>query len=194
MLAKRLLVLDVETTGLDPSTDSLVQIASCVLSRKELREKGSFCSYVKPDSPISAEARSVHGLSEADLTSAPPLHRVIREFAEYAPAEAILCGHNVSFDVAFLQAAYRRVGLPYPFDYHTVDLWSIAFFILGAQRIALPSYDLTALCGLYGIKRGSKHDALQDVRVTAKILTHLFAAARAKNLNVLGQFDLFPHR
>lgn len=185
LLPKRLLVVDVETTGLDPSADCLVQIASCMLSRKDLREEAHFVTYVRPDSPISAEAQAVHGLTETDLASAPSLDRAVRAFAEYAHSDAILCGHNVSFDVAFLRNAYRRVGLQYPFDYHTVDLWSIAFFILAAQRTSLPSYDLNALCSHYGIKRGSRHDALEDVRASADILRHLFADIK-ETLNVLG--------
>jgi len=194
MLPKRLLVIDVETTGLDPATDSLIQLASCVLSRKELREERSFSSYVRPETPIQPHAKAVHGLSNEDLTDAPAVGSVIRRFAEYAPSDAIICGHNVAFDVAFLKAAYKSVGLTYSFDYHTLDLWSIAFFVLGAQRIALPEYNLTNLCKLYGIRRSSKHDALEDVRATAQVLRHLFAAIKGEELNVLGQFNLFKHQ
>ena len=193
MLARRLLVIDVETTGLEPSTDSVIQIASCVLSRKELHEEKWFSTYVRPDSPISPGARAIHGLTESDLVDAPPLSEAIRSFAEYAPQDSIICGHNVAFDVAFLRQSYRRVGLSYDFDYHTMDLWSIAFFILGAQSVNLPTYDLTALCRLYDIKRSTKHDAFEDVRATAAVLRHLFATIKEEHLNVR-QRSLFSSR
>jgi DNA polymerase III epsilon subunit family exonuclease len=178
MLAKRLLVLDVETTGLDPSTDSIIQIASCVLSRKDLREERSFCTYVKPTVPISSDATAVHGLRDNDLLGAPSLSEAMQSFIEYAPKDSIICGHNVAFDVSFLRMSYQRAGLEYEFDYHTLDLWSIAFFILGVQRISLPTYNLTALCSLYGINRGARHDALKDVRATAAVLRRLFEAVK----------------
>lgn len=123
--------------------------------------------------------------------SAPSLAEALRSFAEYAPQDAILCGHNVAFDVGFLRKSYGLVGIPYEFDYHTVDLWSIAFFMLGAQRIDLQTYNLTRLSSLYGIRRGARHDALEDVRATAAVLRHLFAAVKEEPLSVLGQRKLF---
>jgi DNA polymerase-3 subunit epsilon len=193
-LAKRLLVIDLETTGLDPAVDSPVQLASCLLSRQELREEAHFCSYVRPESEMSVGAARIHGLSATTLARAPSLADVVADFADYAPTDAIVCGHNVGFDVAFLKMAYKRVGRPYPFDYHTLDLWSVAFFVLGAQGVSLPAYDLNSLCSLYSLKRGTKHDALEDVRATASVLRHLFATVKSETLNVTGQFDLFSRQ
>ena len=193
MLPKRLLVIDVETTGLEPGTDCVIQLASCVLGRKDLREEKFFSSYVRPQTHIQAYAEAIHGLSIEDLKDAPDISSVIRSFADYAPLDVIICGHNVAFDVAFLKAAYATVGFTYPFDYHTLDLWSIAFFVLAAQRVSLPEYNLTSLCELYGIKRSVKHDALEDVRLTAQVLRCLFSAIKGAELSSLSRFNFFKH-
>ena len=191
LLTKRLLLIDVETTGVNPISDCIVQIASCVLSRGALHEEECFSSLVRPVSPISPEAEKIHGLTEHTLRDAPPLAEALKSFDSYAPHDAFLCGHNVSFDVAFLKEAYRRVGIPYSFDYHTIDIWSIAFFVLGSEGIELEAYNLDALCTLFGLARKKHHDALEDVHLSAAILRHLFAEVRQADLAVEAQANLF---
>jgi DNA polymerase III epsilon subunit family exonuclease len=191
MLARPLLLIDVETTGLNPAVDCIVQISACVLSRKDLSVEKVFTSLVHPTTPVSDRARAVHGLTDAQLRDAPALKDVLEEFDAFVPQNIILAGHNVSFDVSFLRAAYVSVGKAYDFDYHLLDVWSIAFFVLGAQAIPLETYNLNSLCSLFGIRRDVQHDAKQDVLVSAAILRHLYDAARGSEMQVLGQFSLF---
>lgn len=189
---KKLLVVDLETTGLDPDEDSIVQIAACVLSRKALNEEAAFSTLVAPESPMDPSAQRVHGLTPGDLRGAPPLDWGIAQLEALAdPGEVILCGHNVSFDTSFLKAAYKRVDRPYPYDYHTVDLWSVAFFIFSANGLKPKDYRLDTLAGLFGVKRNRHHDALQDVRVTAAILRHLYQTAVESGIKLSGQQSLF---
>lgn len=194
MLPKRLIVVDVETTGIDPSTDSIVQIASCILDPSDLQEERSFSSYVHPESRISPEAKAIHGLSQERLIGAPTLDQTIREFDRFAPQDGLLCGHNVAFDIAFIKNAYKKVGLQYVFDYHSVDLWSLAFFILSARQASLASYDLSSLSRYFGVKRGTKHDALEDVRATADILRFLFAAVTNKSESEVTRYHILHSR
>lgn len=191
LLPKRLLLIDVETTGLDPQRDSIVQIASCVLEKDDLHEERHFESLVRPDTTMTESARDVHGLSDAQLESAPQLAEVIERFSRYAPTDAILCGHNVGFDASFLRSAYQRLNREYPFDYHTVDIWSLAFFILGAEGLSTGPFNLNQLCALYGIPRGRHHSALEDVRASAMVLRYLSAGLPKKDLASSGQLKLF---
>ena len=185
-VSKPILVVDVETTGLDPSKDTVVQIAAYKLNGDTRLGDRPFVTYVKPEIRISDKAEAVHGLKLTDLRTAPSITEAIRAFNEYAPPDAILCGHNIAFDAAFLKAAYTTAGLEFPFDYHLLDVWSVSFFLLETQRIKLDPHNLTALCDLYGIPRGHKHDALEDVRATALILCRMFDAVRSKHLDVVG--------
>lgn len=190
MTPKRILVVDLETTGLDPRSDAIVEIAACLLAPKTLTEVGWFHSVVRTDVRMDARAASVHGVSLDDLADAPPLASVIKDFAGFAPNQVILAGHNVSFDVAFLRAAYEQTNHRFEFDYHLLDIWSIAFFILGAEGVSLQSYSLDALCSLFGIKRGQRHRALEDARASAAILRHLYMVERGEAIEVLGQYRL----
>lgn len=191
MLAKSLLLIDVETTGLNPREDCIVQISAGVLSRRDLTLEREFTSLVRPTAPMSARARAVHGLSDEVLATAPGLDQVLEQFHAFAPANVILAGHNVGFDVGFLRAAYASLGKSFEFDYHLLDVWSIAFFVLGAQGVNLEAFNLNSLCSLFGVRRDMNHDAAQDMRATAAILRHLFHAAQGAEIEVLGQFSLF---
>ena len=185
-VSRPILVVDVETTGLDPAKDTVVQIAACKLNGGVRLDDHPFVTYVRPETRISDTAEAVHGLKLTDLRTAPAIAEAIRAFDEYAPSDAILCGHNIAFDAAFLKAAYTSAGIRFPFDYHLLDVWSVSFFLLETQRIKLNPHNLTALCDLYGIPRGHKHDALEDVRATALILSRMFDAVRNKHLDVVG--------
>lgn len=185
-VSKTILVVDVETTGLDPAKDTVVQIAACKLNGSARLDDPPFVTYVRPEIRISDTAEAVHGLNLTDLGTAPSIAEAICAFNEYAPPDAILCGHNIAFDAAFLKAAYASAGIRFPFDYHLLDVWSVSFFLLETQRIKLNPHNLTALCNLYGIPRGHKHDALEDVRATALILSRMFDAVRSKHLDVIG--------
>ena len=161
-----IVVVDVETTGLDSRYDSVVQIAACRLDSDD-----EFCSYVKPDTAMSASALAIHGLSAHELRRAPTITEVIRDFDRYAGTGSLLCGHNVAFDAAFIREAYAKANIPYRFDYHILDVWSISFFILSAQKREQTNlYRLQDLCQMYDIRRGMQHDALEDVRATKEVL------------------------
>lgn len=189
-LPKSLIVLDVETTGLLPGQDAILELAGCLLSDTDLEEKSFFQSRVYTNKVITEGAHKTHGLTLDDVENAPALPEVVAAFAGFAPPGAILCGHNVSFDVGFLQAAYSTAGRVYPFDYHALDVWSLAFFVLGARGVQLPSYSLTSLCSVFGIAREPHHGALQDARASAAILRHLVAVIQGEGLDALGQFSL----
>lgn len=191
MLTKDLLIIDVETTGLDPESDSLVQLAALVLDHKTLEERDSFSMLVRPDSPISTSAQAIHGRSKKDLMHANGTCTVLKEFDHFAPRDALLSGHNVSFDIAFLKAGYARCGIYFPFDYHTVDIWSIAFFVLGAVGITLESYNLTQLSSFFGIQRSTNHDALEDVRISSQIIRYLFSTISHSYTDLRRQLKIF---
>lgn len=191
MFKKKLLVVDLETTGLDPNSDSIIQIGACLLSRKVLREEQCMTTLVQPTSPISRESQAIHGLTPEDLDNAPTLANAIRKLEDLAPpSKVFLCGHNISFDTAFLKAAYRQLDREYPYDYHTVDLWSVANFVFSANGLNPPNYRLDTLAGLYNIGRDRHHDALQDVQITAKVFKHLYQSAREAGVDLSGQHKL----
>ena len=169
-MCKQVLVIDLETTGVDARTDSIVQVAAVLLDARTLEEVDVYNTMVRPSTPISEGARAVHGLRESDLVSAPALSSALRTLARFASPDLRIAGHNVGFDAGFLRAGYASLGLDYPFDYHAVDVWSIAWFFLSRQGVVLRSYSLDQLRDYFALPVPEFHDALLDARASADVL------------------------
>src|SRR5437762_232877 len=104
MFPNDIIVIDVETTGLNPARDGIIELAACHLSGANLAEVRAFHSRVRTSVPVSRSAYAVHGISASDLDHEPELAEVVGAFLGFAPSSAILCGHNVAFDAGFLRA------------------------------------------------------------------------------------------
>jgi DNA polymerase-3 subunit epsilon len=188
-LPAELVVLDLETTGLSAESDAILEVGACVLD-SSLAVRSEFYSRVHTKKQISRGASLTHGLRSEDLADAPPLEVVLDRLLEAVPPGALLAGHNVAFDAGFLRAGFASAGRRFPFDYHLVDIWSLAYFVLGTRGVRLPRYNLTALCGVFGIQREPLHNALQDARASAAILRHLAQVVGGRDIDVFGQFSI----
>ena len=104
----REIVLDTETTGLDPLRgDRLVEIG-CVEMYNRMPTGQTFHRYINPERGMPAEAFAVHGLSTEFLASKPLFMEVVDEFLEFI-ADAPLVIHNASFDISFINAELDRI-------------------------------------------------------------------------------------
>src|SRR6201999_1211225 len=107
----REIVLDTETTGLDPLRgDRLVEVG-CVELFNRMPTGQTFHRYMNPEREMSAEAFAVHGLSTQFLTDKPFFHEVVDEFLEFI-GDAPLVIHNASFDISFINAELDRIKRP----------------------------------------------------------------------------------
>src|SRR5580692_12447617 len=104
----REIVLDTETTGLDPLRgDRLVEVG-CVEIFNRMPTGQTFHVYINPERDMPAEAFNVHGLSSEFLADKPLFAHVVEQFLEFI-ADAPLVIHNASFDIKFLNAELKRV-------------------------------------------------------------------------------------
>src|SRR5580765_2704486 len=107
----REIVLDTETTGLDPLRgDRLVEIG-CIEIFNRMPTGQTFHRHLNPEREMSAEAYAVHGLSSEFLADKPLFAHVVAEFLEFI-GDAPLVIHNASFDFAFLNAELERIKRP----------------------------------------------------------------------------------
>src|SRR5437879_13026469 len=103
----REIVLDAETTGLDPLRgDRLVEIG-CIEIYNRMPTGQTFHRYINPERDMPAEAFAVHGLSSEFLSSKPLFTEVVEEFLEFI-GDAPLVIHNASFDTSFIHAELHR--------------------------------------------------------------------------------------
>lgn len=156
-------VFDVETTGTTPGLDEIVSLAVIRVDADGV-ETRTLARLVRPSRPIPAEATAVHGISDADVASAPRFAEIAPELLEFT-AGAVFVAHNARFDLAMLQHAFLTAGVKYrPIAVAcTLD----AFRLL--EPLA-PDHRLESICERRGIALVQAHDAPSDVSATAALL------------------------
>src|SRR5579863_4156024 len=172
----REIVLDTETTGLDPLRgDRLVEIG-CVEIFNRMPTGLTFHRHLKPERDMPAEAFAVHGLSSEFLADKPLFDEVVEEFLEFI-ADAPLVIHNASFDIGFINAELDRVNRPaIPRD-RLVDT-----LLLARRKHPGVSNRLDDLCSRYSIdnSRRTKHGALLDSELLAEVYIDLIGARQSQ--------------
>lgn len=121
----QLVFVDLETTGLELERHGIIEIA-CIFETDGIREETGLHSLANPGAvEHSAEAATVHKIPRDAIDVAPPLLEVLQQFDSRCANHAIISGWNTQFDKAFLYKAYQHFGLPWRFDYHIYDVWSL---------------------------------------------------------------------
>jgi DNA polymerase-3 subunit epsilon len=165
----REIVLDTETTGLDPAKgDRLVEIG-CVEVINRFVTGRVFHRYLNPERPMPAEAFAVHGLSDAFLLEKPLFREVVEDFLAFIADDPLVI-HNASFDTAFLNAELRRAGRASLAPARIVDTLTIA-----RRRHPGQQNSLDALCARYSINNAhrTRHGALLDAELLAEVYAEL---------------------
>ncbi|MCJ8144433.1 DNA polymerase III subunit epsilon [Ancylobacter sp. A5.8] len=165
----REIVLDTETTGLDPLRgDRLVELG-CVEILNRIPTGQTFHVYVNPERDMPVEAFNVHGLSAEFLSDKPLFAAVADDFLAFIGGDPLVI-HNAAFDIGFLNAELGRLGKPpLTFD-RVVDTLSLA-----RRRHPGQSNRLDDLMSRYGIdsSRRTKHGALLDSELLAEVYAEL---------------------
>ena len=172
----REIVLDTETTGLDPLRgDRLVELG-CVELFNRMPTGQTFHRYMNPEREMSAEAFAVHGLSTEFLADKPFFHEVVEEFLAFI-GDAPLVIHNASFDVSFINAELDRIKRPAIQRERLVDT-----LLLARRKHPGVSNRLDDLCSRYAIdnSRRTKHGALLDAELLAEVYVDLIGARQSQ--------------
>jgi DNA polymerase III subunit epsilon len=160
----REIVLDTETTGLDPLRgDRLVEIG-CVEMINCMPTGQTFHRHINPERSMPAEAFAVHGLSSEFLADKPLFAHVVDEFLEFI-ADAPLVIHNASFDIGFINAELDRIKRPAIARDRLVDT-----LLLARRKHPGVSNRLDDLCSRYAIdnSRRTKHGGLARCRALGR--------------------------
>jgi DNA polymerase-3 subunit epsilon len=172
----REIVLDTETTGLDPLRgDRLVEIG-CVEIFNRMPTGQVFHRHINPERDMPAEAFAVHGLSSEFLADKPLFAQVVEEFLEFI-ADAPLVIHNASFDISFINAELERIKRPAIMRERLVDT-----LLLARRKHPGVSNRLDDLCSRYAIdnSRRTKHGALLDAELLAEVYIDLIGARQSQ--------------
>jgi DNA polymerase-3 subunit epsilon len=163
----RQIVLDTETTGLNPrSGDRIIEIGCVELVNRRLTGN-NFHSYVNPGRDSEEGALAVHGLTTEFLSDKPKFADVADELRDYiSGAEVII--HNAPFDVGFLDAEFSRLNIP-RFIEHVDKV--IDTLVHAKEMHPGKRNSLDALCDRYGISNAHRtlHGALLDAELLAEV-------------------------
>jgi DNA polymerase III subunit epsilon len=165
----RSVLLDTETTGLDPALGHRVIEIAAIELRNDLPTGLYFHRLLDPGRPVPAEATAIHGLGDADLAGKPDFADVAAELLAFLDTAPIVA-HNAPFDFAFLDSELVRSGLA-PLDRaRMIDTLALA----KALFPGLPN-NLDALCRRFAIdlSERSSHNALLDCRLLAAVYLEL---------------------
>jgi DNA polymerase-3 subunit epsilon len=172
----REVVLDTETTGLDPYQGHRIVEIGCIELINRIPTGGTYHVYLNPERDMPPEAEAVHGLTAAFLADKPLFADVVDDFLRFV-GDATLVIHNAGFDLAFLNAELDRIKRPLLGRERTVDTLTLA-----RRRHPAGPNRLDDLCTRYGIDNGrrTKHGALLDAELLAEVYAELVGGRQAR--------------
>jgi DNA polymerase III subunit epsilon len=172
----REIVLDTETTGLDPYQGHRLVEIGCIELVNRIPSGQTFHRYLNPERDMPAEAFAVHGLSADFLRDKPPFAEIAEELIAFI-GDAPLVAHNAMFDLGFLNAELERARKPLVIRERLIDT-----LLLARRKHPGGSNGLDGLCARYGIdnSRRTKHGALLDAEILAEVYVELIGARQAQ--------------
>lgn len=159
-------VFDIETSGLDPVKDQILEIAAIKFNGRD--ESNRFEALIQPVKAITPEVENIHGLNEIYLLiNGRREDEVIKEFLEFI-SQSIVVGHNIKeFDWLFILDHIEKKSLPKPQN-KLIDTLE-----LSRQLLSLPAYNLGKVANHFNFEHKNAHRAMPDVEVNARVFLSL---------------------
>jgi DNA polymerase-3 subunit epsilon len=150
-----------------------------VVNGRVLRQE-TFEQLVNPGRRVPAASTAIHGLTDAMLVDAPGIEEVLRDLARFAE-ETVLVGHDIGFDLRFLEPAARAAGVD--LTHPVLDTLLLDAVLYPGQ----PDHTLEAIAGRLGVSVLGRHTALGDALVTADVLVGLLTPLRESGIRTLDE-------
>jgi len=193
----RQIVLDTETTGLNPRTGDRVIEVGCVELHNRMLTGNNFHAYINPDRDSEEGALAVHGLTTEFLRDKPRFADIAQELRAYIQGAEVII-HNAPFDLGFLNAEFKLLGLP-TFTEHCSSV--IDTLVNAKEMHPGKRNSLDALCDRYGVSNAHRklHGALLDAELLADVYLSMTRGQNSLSmeideacLEVDGLFDAVP--
>jgi DNA polymerase III subunit epsilon len=173
-------VFDTETTGLSPSDDEIISIGAVrIVNGRSLRQE-TFDRLVDPRRPVDPVSTSIHGISSEMLEGQPAIDEVLPLFAQFAQ-DTVLVGHNLAFDMRFLELKEARTGVR--FTQPVLDTLLLSAVVHPDEE----DHSLEAMAARLGVSVVGRHTALGDAILTGEIFLKQSRLLAARGLGTLGE-------
>lgn len=174
-------VFDTETTGLEPANgDEIIQIGALRVLNGRLLQQEHFEQLVDPRCALKPASIAIHGITDSMLLGKPTIDQVLPAFYDFC-ADTVLVGHNVAFDMRFLEIKESTLGVR--FDQPVLDTLLLSAVAHPNQE----SHSLEAIMQRLGIDIDQRHNALADATATALVFVRLLPALADRGITTLGQ-------
>ncbi len=176
-------IIDIETTGLSPSSEKITEIAIIIHDGENVVKE--FSTLFNPQRKIPYRITQITGINNQMVNNAPKFYEVAKQIVELTENK-IIVGHNVKFDYGFIRSEFKSLG--YDFKRQTLDTIKLARKLIPGK----PSYSLGKLCKSLGIQNPDRHRALGDATATKTLFELLLSIdSNPENINLNGvQSDL----
>jgi DNA polymerase-3 subunit epsilon len=176
--------VDTETTGLDPNKHEIIEIA--ILRESVLPGGGgaiteSWSTKIAPARIEDADPKAleVNRYSKESWGDAPTFAAVADDIAKRLASGSVICGHNISFDVGFIEAEFKRLDRKVRMPYHKVDTVTLAYCAWNADpELPGPGLSLDKLRKFGGISMAGAHSALKDAEDARHVYYEALEAIR----------------
>lgn len=156
---KGIIAIDVETTGISPEKERLIEIGAVRPETGEI-----FRTLIQPGRPVSEHITQLTGITDEMLLDAPQEPEAMAALLGFMGEDTILLGHNISFDHSFLVQAIRRCGLSEP-QFFGIDTLKISRVLCPE----LPNKKLETMVAHFGLTNQRAHRAFEDAQVTVEL-------------------------
>ncbi|SFA79849.1 DNA polymerase-3 subunit epsilon [Poseidonocella pacifica] len=175
-------VFDLETTGLLPHKDDVVQIGALRVMNGRILAGEEVDELVNPGRPIPPASTRVHGINDAMVAGAADFATTSRRFHHFCE-DAVIVAHNAPFDMAFLHKSGKATGCTW--DHPILDTVLLSAVLYGTSE----PHALDALCDRLGVTIPAhlRHTALGDARATAEALVRMIPMLMSRGIRTLGQ-------
>ncbi len=181
LIALNAVVIDTETTGLDPRKARLIEVAAVPIVSGRIEETRSFRRLINPGEPIPRESTAIHGIDSAAVAHAPSFPQVWPDYSEFVGA-SVTIGHTIGFDLAVLQRECERAGLHWQRP-RALDTQHLAQVV----EPRLGGYSLEQLAQWLGVEVANRHSALGDALTTARIFQALVPKLREGGIRTFAE-------
>ncbi len=174
-------VFDVETTGLNPSESTLIEIAAVKMKGREII--GEWSELIDPQVPIPRKISELTHITNEMVRGKRTVQDVLPEFRRFA-GDSVLVAHNAEFDLSFLKACGKRIGME-PWTNVVLDTLALARKLHPRDR----NYRLGTLAKKFGVELLDAHRALDDTVALAKVFQHLQKDTAEKGIATFAQLN-----
>ncbi len=177
-------IVDIETTGLNPKTDRVTEIAIYLFDGGKIVER--FESLVNPECHIPYNITALTGINDKMVQDAPKFYEVAKMIVKMTE-DAVIVAHNASFDYNFIRSEFKRLF----YDYRSKTLCTRKL----SRKLmpGLKSYGLASLCKHLGISNHARHRAGGDALATTELFQHLLGIEKdVENVSLRGFHSNIP--